>query len=250
MHSSIIRGLIATALGIAALIAGAAPARAQGFRREGRIAARESRQAGRFDARNNGNWGGYYGNGYYAPGYYGSPGPSYGYGPPAFYAPRAGYGRQTPYGRDLVYHGRERALLGVTLGETPQGVVNVQHVTPDSPADIAGVRPGDEILAINGRQVYSYRDVTRIVADHLPNDVLDLSIGRNGRERQVEAVLAARPLGGQSPDLGPDGFPSNRNQYPEAYGNPGPGGYYSPRQARRAGNAPLGPNQYDQPYAY
>ena len=250
MNRSNIRRTIAIMLAIAATVGSASHAQAQGFRGEGRIAARESRQEGRFDARNYGNWGGYYGNGYYGPGYYGPAGPSYGYGPPAFYAPRAGYGRQAPYDRDLVYHGRERALLGVTLGETPQGVVNIQRVTPDSPADIAGLRPGDEILAINGRQVYSYRDVTRIVADHLPNEVLDFSIGRNGRERQVEAVLAARPLGGQSSDLGPDGFPSNRNLYPEAYGNTAPGGYYSPRQARRAGNAALDPNLYDRPYAY
>ncbi len=244
--------LIGTVLALATISASASDTQAQGFRREGRIAAREARQEGRYDARTYGNYGngyGYYGPTYYgpAPGYggYGTYGSSaYGYGPPGFYAPHPGANAPSrPYGRDLVYHGRERALLGVTLGETPQGIVNIQHVTPDSPADIAGLRRGDEILAVNGRQVYSYRDVTRIVADHLPNDTLELSIGRNGRVRQLEAVLAARPLDGQQPptELGPDGFPSNRQIYSRYY-NSAPDGY-TPRQARGAG-------MYNEPFAY
>lgn len=243
MNKSILFGM---ALALAAFSASASDTQAQGFRREGRIAAREARQEGRFDARTYGN----YGNGYYGPTYYGPPAvygtygsSAYGYGPPGFYAPHPGANAPVrPYSRDLVYHGRERALLGVTLGETPQGAVNIQRVTPDSPADIAGLRRGDEILAVNGRQVYSYRDVTRIVADHLPNDTLELSIGRNGRVRQVEAVLAARPLDGQPTrtELGPDGFPSNRQIYSRYY-NSAPNGY-APRQARGG--------MYNEPFAY
>jgi hypothetical protein len=255
MNKSILFG---TVLALAAFSASASDTQAQSFRREGRIAAREARQEGRFDARTYGN----YGNGYYGPTYYGPPegyanygggnyggygtygSSAYGYGPPGFYAPHPGANAPSrPYNQDLVYHGRERALLGVTLGETPQGAVNIQHVTPDSPADIAGLRRGDEILAVNGRQVYSYRDVTRVVADHLPNDTLELSIGRNGRVRQVEAVLAAGPLDGRQPrtELGPDGFPSNRQIYSRYY-NSAPDGY-SPRQARGAG-------MYNEPFAY
>lgn len=241
--------LFGTVFALAAFAAGASETKAQGFRREGRISARESRQEGRFDARTYGNYGNAYG--YYGPAYYGPPAgygaygsSAYGYGSPGFYAPHPGANAPArPYRQDLVYHGRERALLGVTLGETPQGAVNIQHVTPDSPADIAGLRRGDEILAVNGRQVYSYRDVTRIVADHLPNDTLELSIGRNGRVRQVEAVLAARPLDGRQPrtELGPDGFPSNRQIYSRYY-NSAPDGY-APRQARGAG-------MYNEPFAY
>lgn len=244
MNKSILFG---TVLALAAFSASASDAQAQGFRREGRIAAREARQEGRFDARNYGNYGNAYG--YYgpAPGYgaYGSS--AYGYGPPGFYAPHPGANAPTrPYNQDLVYHGRERALLGVTLGETPQGAVNIQRVTPDSPADIAGMQRGDEILAVNGRQVYSYRDVTRVVAAHLPNDTLELAIGRNGRVRQVAAVLAAGPLDGRQPrtELGPDGFPSNRQLYSRYY-NSAPDGY-SPRQARRTNAADF----YNEPFAY
>ena len=235
-------GLVA-ALGAAVLAAGATKLHAQGYRREGRIAAREDRREARFDARNYGNWNQGYGYGYgpayggpagYPGGYnlygyagpggyggYGGPG-AYGYGgaggygarPPGFYAPRPGGNPNGPYSQDLVYHGRERSLLGVTLGETPQGAVTIRNVTPDSPADIAGLRRGDEILSINGRQVYSYRDATRIVADHLPNQVIELSIGRNGRERLVQAVLGARPASDRPPMAQhPDGFPSNREYY-------------------------------------
>lgn len=236
-------------VGIAAVAGYSAGAEAQGFRREGRIEAREARQEGRYDARNFGNYGGYAPGGvyygpYYGPsyssGYYGYNGPQYhgpAYGsyatnPPPYYAPPA------RYDDNVVYHGHERAVLGVTLGENRDGVVTVQQITPDSPAEEAGLRRGDEILAINGRQVFSYRDVTRMIADHQPNDLVELSIGRNGRERTVEATLAGREV----PNRPLTSVPGN---YPVA-----PGGYYSPRQARRARNAAIDPGLYSEPYAY
>jgi membrane-associated protease RseP (regulator of RpoE activity) len=113
------------------------------------------------------------------------------------------------------------------------------------------LRRGDEILAINGRQVFSYRDVTRMVADHQPNDLIELSIGRNGRERTVEATLAGREV----PNRPLTSTPGNYPAAPGAGGyygpdNVSPGGYYSPRQARRARNAAIDPELYNEPYAY
>jgi hypothetical protein len=222
---------IGALIAMATIGAGSGDACAQGLRREERMAARDARQQERF---NSGAYGGY-GYGVYAP--------AEGYGPPGFYAPRAGAAPpRAPYGEDLVYHGRERAVLGITLGMSPDGFVDIRRVTTNSPADFAGLRPGDEILAIDGRQVRSYRDVTRMVANRLPNDVIEIEIGRRGRVRQVEAVLAAaRPVYGQEPitELGPDGFPSNRQIYRRYYDD-------SPRQARRARDA----DWYNGPFAY
>jgi hypothetical protein len=250
-------------VGMAAVVVCSAGAEAQGFRREGRIEAREARQEGRYDARNFGNYGGYAAPGgvyygpYYGPsyssGYYGYNGPQY-HGPaygsyatnrPSYYAPPA------RYDDNIVYHGHERAVLGVTLGENRDGVVTIQQITPDSPAEEAGLRRGDEILAINGRQVFSYRDVTRMIADHQPNDLVELSIGRNGRERAVQATLAGREVPNRP-------LTSAAGNYPVAPGaggyygpeNTAPGGYYSPRQARRARNAAIDPELYSEPYAY
>jgi len=261
-----IRRILPVIAGIAVTALFAAGAEGQGFRREGRIEAREARQAGRYDARNFGNYGGYapsgayygpyYGPSYpaYSSGYYGYNGPQY-HGPSyGSYAPNApSYANSPParYDDNVVYHGHERAVLGVTLGETPNGVVTIQRVTPDSPAEEAGLRRGDEILAINGRQVYSYRDVTRMIADHQPNDLVELSIGRNGRERTAEATLAGREV----PDRP---LTSARGDYPVApapggyYGptNTAPGGYYSPRQAQRARNSAIDPELYSRPFAY
>lgn len=102
-------------------------------------------------------------------------------------------------GGTTVYAGHERAVLGVTLGEDEQGYVQIVHVTPSSPADRAGLRPGDDILAINNQQVRSYRDVVQAVAEHNPNDHLAAAIGRNGAVRNVDIVLAGARSGPYNP---------------------------------------------------
>lgn len=59
-------------------------------------------------------------------------------------------------GRTLAYGylgDARRALIGVVLGTRDDGAVELRAVTPGGPADRAGLRSGDKLVAINGRPV-------------------------------------------------------------------------------------------------
>lgn len=57
---------------------------------------------------------------------------------------------------ELISRGRstlsERAWMGVNCVETPDGV-RIVRVTPDSPADVAGLEVGDQIMRLDGQPV-------------------------------------------------------------------------------------------------
>jgi hypothetical protein len=144
----------------------------------------------------------------------------YGYGPDGGYNQQAyrqqGYGRQG-YGRQdygynqgndwefggppegyreeddrfANYRRSRRGALGVTLDENSRGPVRINHVYRDGPADEAGLRSGDEIFAVDGRQIRSTEDLLRVLASKHPREEIRLDIDRDGRERTIRATLAS-----------------------------------------------------------
>jgi C-terminal processing protease CtpA/Prc len=84
-----------------------------------------------------------------------------------------------------------QAYLGVRFeGRVRDGAI-VSSVIPGSPADEAGLQRGDEIVAINGREVQSAQEVTRLVAAMQPGDTVDIDFSRRIDER-TQAVLQGR----------------------------------------------------------
>jgi C-terminal processing protease CtpA/Prc len=92
----------------------------------------------------------------------------------------------------VYYHGHERASLGVALSEGTRHGVRVASVFPNSPAQQAGIRPGDRLTRINGQPIYTYRDVVRIIGSRDPNSRVQLDVDRNGQQQQLTATLADR----------------------------------------------------------
>jgi serine protease Do len=103
---------------------------------------------------------------------------------------------------DLIRYGQvARGFLGIAMVDMndlkarafgmsePEGVF-VDRVTPDSPAERAGLQEMDILLSIDGVSVSRSNQVQELVARHRPGDRLRLRILRDNKEIEMIAVLA------------------------------------------------------------
>jgi len=95
---------------------------------------------------------------------------------------------------DALIAGRtiERPFLGVRLADGDNGA-QIAEVTNGSPADEAGLKQGDVITKVDGKQAGSADDVRRAVAEREPGDKLELTVRRDGETKTVTATLGKRP---------------------------------------------------------
>lgn len=71
--------------------------------------------------------------------------------------------------------------------------VAVRDVLASSPAEKAGLQPGDEITSYDGRRVFDVRDLSRLSFEGQPGDTVTLEIVRNGQPMQI--YVPRGPLG-------------------------------------------------------
>lgn len=98
------------------------------------------------------------------------------------------------------------SLLGVPDASTRVGVVRDCVSTAactagdlPSPASLAGVRPGERILALDGAAVSSWDEIATGIASRRPGSDLRLTLEEGGSTRDVVLEVAASP---SSPDSG------------------------------------------------
>ncbi|MGC8759166.1 MAG: PDZ domain-containing protein [Bryobacteraceae bacterium] len=70
--------------------------------------------------------------------------------------------------------------------------VEITTVEPDSPADKAGLKPGDVVLEYNGQRVEGTAQFIRFVRETPPGRTVRLTVFRNGSTQTVSATLAER----------------------------------------------------------
>ena len=70
---------------------------------------------------------------------------------------------------------------------------SITAVTPGSPADIAGLVPGDLILAIDGKSIQRSVGPEQILASYQPGDRIELTVVRAGGTREVQVDLGEKP---------------------------------------------------------
>lgn len=91
-----------------------------------------------------------------------------------------------------TYTVRARGMLGISYD--PVGMINprqhvVREVVKDSPAERAGILPGDTIIRVNGLTA----SAQIMGAPFEPGDTVVLRVKRDGREREFTIVAAERP---------------------------------------------------------
>jgi len=102
------------------------------------------------------------------------------------------------------------AYLGILLGLVDQGGrgISVREVTPDSPADKAGLRAGDQIVKAEDRDVQNVEQFLQSVAARKPGDKLTLQVMHAGQEKTLTVTLGERPATGGPMQAGAPGFPA------------------------------------------
>ena len=86
--------------------------------------------------------------------------------------------------------------LADTFGlRAPQGVL-VSSTLRDSPAEQAGLRPGDVVTRVGDRQVGSVQELLDAVAGIGPNRSLSLEVWRGSQRLEANAVTGERPAQG------------------------------------------------------
>jgi putative serine protease PepD len=85
-----------------------------------------------------------------------------------------------------------RPYLGVTTAPHPSGAA-IQEAIPGGPAQAAGLRTGDVIVRIDGRDVDEPEDVSDAVAARRPGDEVEVEVVRDGELRTNTVELGTRP---------------------------------------------------------
>jgi serine protease Do len=89
-----------------------------------------------------------------------------------------------------------RGWLGVRIAETNDGAgggASVVAVFSGSPAAAAGLRPGDRVLAVNGRTVENFQQLLRRVTFLPPGTRALLQVERDGKRQDIAVMLSDRP---------------------------------------------------------
>ena len=107
---------------------------------------------------------------------------------------------------DQIIHGGKvtRAFLGVTIQPVTADIAKafklgksegalVADVSPNSPAERAGLKAGDVITKVDGQTVADSRALQLMIGQMKPGRTVRLSVNRDGTERDVTATLGEQP---------------------------------------------------------
>lgn len=83
-------------------------------------------------------------------------------------------------------------IIGVVLNTAYTGEgAEVGELTADGPAQAAGIKEGDVITALNGRQVADSTELVVSIRSYDPGDTVDVTFTRNGQTRTVSLTLGS-----------------------------------------------------------
>lgn len=107
---------------------------------------------------------------------------------------------------DLMQFGNvQRGVLGIEGGELNSNYAKelgvnetqgfyINKVTKNSGAEKAGLTKGDIIIQIDDKKVNSFAELTSYINTKRPNDVVEVSIIRNGKEKSIPVKLTKKEI--------------------------------------------------------
>ena len=105
-----------------------------------------------------------------------------------------------------------RGYLGIQTGALQRGAVDadtggvtVDGVFSGSPAEQAGLQPGDVIQKFDGSDVKNFRALRTLVAEAPLNKPVELQVVRNGKPLTVKTQIKEQPVGYESARVRPRG---------------------------------------------
>ncbi|MGA2257220.1 MAG: PDZ domain-containing protein [Thermoguttaceae bacterium] len=87
---------------------------------------------------------------------------------------------------------QQHGWLGVILGPAGDGA-EVQDVSPESAAEKAGIKNGDQIKRLDGQEIHSGDQLIETLSKMPPNKKVAMVVGRKDKELELEATLGRSP---------------------------------------------------------
>lgn len=103
---------------------------------------------------------------------------------------------------DLVQYGKvTRGRIGVQIQDVNQALANsfglpkpqgalISGVEPGSPAEKAGLKTGDVVMGVNGKEINQLAELSGAIAATKPGNTAHLQIWREGKKRDVDVKVA------------------------------------------------------------
>ncbi|MBX3422822.1 MAG: trypsin-like peptidase domain-containing protein [Pirellulaceae bacterium] len=91
-----------------------------------------------------------------------------------------------------VLPGFDPPYIGVVGNSQNQDRAEIARVEPESPADLAGVLPGDVILSVDEHSVLTFQDLENTIRAYAPGDFAVLKVRRGNATLQLPVTIGAR----------------------------------------------------------
>ncbi|MCF7919381.1 MAG: PDZ domain-containing protein [Candidatus Cloacimonetes bacterium] len=99
-------------------------------------------------------------------------------------------------GKNVIYEAKKSAWLGVKLTDQvsaenfPEDYgLEITYLAPDSPAEKAGLKSGDVLLALNNDNLYSVDQLQKILKSCSPDDVVNMICWCDGKKENIKITL-------------------------------------------------------------
>ncbi len=83
--------------------------------------------------------------------------------------------------------------LAESFGLKKAGGALIAGVLKNGPADDAGIKPGDVLVAVNGKPIFNSSEILNMVASLAPGKSAILTILRNGSQQDIQVHIGKRP---------------------------------------------------------